>query len=206
MTAVSATKPLGPGDLAPDFELPAADTDGTVALAEHRRRGPVLLSLLRGLYCPFCRRRITLFRPTCETLRAAGISVAGVVIASSERARLYFRHFPPSFPMAAAPDRRIHQAYGLPESTLTRESREEVESRAAQALQGLGAEAPSGKAIGTFIRWNNFEVTAEDASEMKAPLQGVGHFLVMPDSRIRYARVDDQFDPLPGVEEILRLV
>lgn len=50
---------LGPGDLAPDFELPAADVEGTVALAEYRRRGPVLLTMLRGLYCPFCRRHIS---------------------------------------------------------------------------------------------------------------------------------------------------
>jgi peroxiredoxin len=55
---------LGPGDPAPDFELPAADTEGTVALADYRRRGPVLLTLLRALYCPFCRRHIGLLRPT----------------------------------------------------------------------------------------------------------------------------------------------
>jgi peroxiredoxin len=43
---------LGPGDRAPDFELPAADVEGRVTLAEHLRRGPVLLTMLRGLYCP----------------------------------------------------------------------------------------------------------------------------------------------------------
>jgi peroxiredoxin len=54
---------LGPGDRAPDFSLPAADVEGTVALEEYRRRGPVLLTMLRGLYCPFCRREIGLLRP-----------------------------------------------------------------------------------------------------------------------------------------------
>ena len=38
---------LGPGDRAPDFTLPAADVDGAVSLAEYRRRGPVLLIMLR---------------------------------------------------------------------------------------------------------------------------------------------------------------
>jgi len=55
---------LGPGDLAPDFHLPAADRDGYVSLAEVRRRGPVLLVMLRGLYCPFCRRHISV---TCSS-------------------------------------------------------------------------------------------------------------------------------------------
>ncbi len=49
---------LTPGDRAPDFDLPAADRAGRVVLAEDRRRGAVLLDMLRGLYCPFCRRHI----------------------------------------------------------------------------------------------------------------------------------------------------
>ena len=41
---------LRPGERAPDFELPAADVEGTVTLAEYRRRGPLFLTMLRGLY------------------------------------------------------------------------------------------------------------------------------------------------------------
>src|ERR1043165_5416735 len=101
------------GDLAPDFQLPSADAEGTVALAEYRARGSVLLLMLRGLYCPFCRRGIGLLRPTCEALRKAGIPLLGVVIASPERARHYFRHFPACFPVVSSPDRALHRAYGL---------------------------------------------------------------------------------------------
>jgi peroxiredoxin len=43
-----APVPLGVGDKAPDFDLPAADHDGRVSLAEYRARGPVLLLFLRG--------------------------------------------------------------------------------------------------------------------------------------------------------------
>jgi len=42
--------PLQPGDRAPDLTLPAAAGEGTIALADFRRRGPVLLALFRGLY------------------------------------------------------------------------------------------------------------------------------------------------------------
>jgi peroxiredoxin len=114
--------PLGPSDLAPDFELPAADAKGTVALADYRRRGSVLLVMLRGLYCPFCRRGIGLLRPTCEALRNAGIPLLGVVVPSPPRARQYFRHFPACFPVVAAPDRALHRADGLPEEDRTPEA------------------------------------------------------------------------------------
>jgi hypothetical protein len=39
----------------------------------------------------------------------------GVVIASPERSRFYFKYLnAPCFPVAAAPDRSVHRAYGLP--------------------------------------------------------------------------------------------
>src|SRR5437899_3681651 len=97
---------LGPGDRAPHFALPAAYADGTVSLAEYLGRGPVFLTMLRGLYCPFCRRHVSQLRPACEALRASGITHLGIVVASPERARQYFRHFPPCFPIGAAPRSR----------------------------------------------------------------------------------------------------
>lgn len=197
---------LGPGDRAPDFELPAADVEGTVGLAEFRRRGPVLLTMLRGLYCPFCRRQISQLRPTCEALRDAGIALLGVVIASAERARRYFAHFPPCFPMAAAPDRAIHRAYGLPEVVRTPELRQDVERRVAEALRDLGIQAPPGQAGAVFARADGFDVTAEDQAEYERPLQSIGHFLIGRDGVIRWARVETVITPLPAMDELLAVV
>ena len=197
---------LGPGDRAPDFELPAADVEGTVALAEYRRRGPVLLTMLRGLYCPFCRRHISQLRPTCEALRAAGIALLGIVIASPERSRQYFGHFPPCFPMAAAPDRATHRAYGLPEVVRTPEFREETERKAAETLRELGLQAPPGQAGSVFAASNGFEMTAEDQAEWQRPLQAVAYFLIGRDGLIRWASVETRITTLPKVEELLSLV
>jgi peroxiredoxin len=169
---------LKAGDRAPDFELPAADVEGTVSLAEYRRRGPVLLIMLRGLHCPFCRRNISLLTPTCQALRAAGIDLLGVVIASPSRARQYFRHFPPCFPMAAAPDRAIHVAYGLEEVIRTPEFRAETDRRAAEILREDGREAPPGRAIELFMMSDGFVTTPEDEAEQQRPLQSVGNFLI----------------------------
>lgn len=197
---------LGPGDRAPDFELPAADVEGTVALAECRRHGAVLLTMLRGLYCPFCRRHIAQLRPTCEALRAAGISLLGIVVASPERSRRYFAHFPPSFPIAAAPDRAIHRAYGLPEAMRTPELREETERRAADALRELGLPTQPDRAGSVFATSDGFEMTPEDQVEWQRPLQTVGYFLIGRDGLIRWARVETIIIALPKLEDLLALV
>ena len=191
------------GELAPSFTLPAANREGEITLEDYRGEMPLLLALFRGLYCPFCRRRISLLRPACESLRDAGVALLGVVIATPERARQYFRHFPACFPIAAAPDRSIHRAYGVVESTWTRELLQKAERDSARILREMGTEAPTGQATAAFIRANGFDVSAEDDAEMRRPSQSVGYFLVMPDGRIRLARVE-QLDPVPDVDEILR--
>src|SRR5262249_20746132 len=144
---------LGPGDLAPDFELAAADRDGQVSLAEVRRRGPVLLVMLRGLYCPFCRRHISQLRPACDTLKEQGIQLLGVVVASAAHARQYFGYRPPCFPIAAAPDRAIHRAYGLPSVERTAPVLAETRRLAAHGPAELGVVGPPGGAPEAVVEW-----------------------------------------------------
>src|SRR5262245_52928397 len=143
---------LGPGERAPHFTLPAAYADGTVSLSECLGRGPVFLTMLRGLYCPFCRRHVSQLRPACEALRASGITLIGIVVASPERARQYFSHFPPCFPIGAAPDRAIHRAYGLPEVIRRPDGHEIVEREAAEVLRASGVQFPPGQAIDVFAK------------------------------------------------------
>jgi peroxiredoxin len=193
--------------MAPDFDLPAADGEGTVALAAYRRRGPVLLAMLRGLYCPFCRRYISQLKPTCGELRAVGIEPVGVIVASPERARRYFAHFPPPFPMAAAPDRSIHRAYGLEEVTRTAAMREAVEQRASEILGEAGIAAPPGQAGMIFGGADGFEMTTEDEAERQRPLQTCAYFLVGRDGVIRWARaLEPPVTEFPLADELHPLV
>lgn len=50
MATIQSRTPVQPGEMAPEFVLPAAHRDGTVSLADYRRQGPVLLALFRGIY------------------------------------------------------------------------------------------------------------------------------------------------------------
>lgn len=134
------------------------------------------------------------------------MALLGVVIASAERARKYFRHFPACFPIAAAPDRSVHRACGLPEVHRTPELLQYAERRAAEILGEMGIDAPPGQAGKIFSRADGFEPTAEDDAEYGRPLQSVGSFLIAPDGVVRWAHSSTAMTPLPRVEELLPLL
>ena len=69
--------PLQRGDPAPEFVLPSASQEGTVALADLRGR-PFLLGLFRGLHCPFCRRQVVQLAAQQPALQAAGVARLGL--------------------------------------------------------------------------------------------------------------------------------
>jgi peroxiredoxin len=197
---------LGVGDRAPDFDLPAADREGRISLSEHYRRGPVLLLLLRGIYCAFCRRHISRLRSSCDLLQAAGIAMLGVVIASPDRARLYFRYRnAPCFPVATAPDRSVHRAYGLPAVVRTPEMITVFTQQARDFLRELNIDS-SGDPFMAFHHYDGWEDTAEDDAEYKRPLQAVGYYFVDRQGVIRWASVGDLLRELPGPEALLALV
>src|SRR5207247_1937770 len=131
------------------------------------------------------------------------IAMLGVVIATPRHARQYFRHFPACFPMAAAADRALHRAYGLPEEVRTPEARQQTERQALSLLEELGVHAPDGQAAQVFSEIDGFAMTAEDDAEYQRPRQSVGYFLVGPDRVIRWARVEPRMFLLPKADEIL---
>jgi len=105
-------EPLKPGEPAPDFTLPAADREGMIALADYRGR-PLLLTLMRGLQCPFCRRNIVRLGAIAPSLRQLGMETLAIVGTAPDRARFYFRHQPVSIRLAADQDLFTHRRYGI---------------------------------------------------------------------------------------------
>jgi peroxiredoxin len=121
MTTGERRPPLRPGEAAPDFVLPAVNHEGSVALSDYRGRSPVLLAMMRGLYCAFCRRHIAQLGTTRQKLQALGVEALAIVPMQPERLRLYYRFRPVSVPVAADPEMTTHRTYGVPQPPLTAE-------------------------------------------------------------------------------------
>ena len=122
------TRPLQPGEAAPEFTLPAVHRDGTVSLSDYRGRCPVLLAIFVGLYCPFCRRNIVQLGTTREKLGAAGVETLAVVATELDNARLYFKYRPARVAIAADPALHTHRSFGLPRAKVTNELMRAIET------------------------------------------------------------------------------
>jgi peroxiredoxin len=196
------------GQRAPDFELPAADREGVVALAEYRGKSPVLLALFRGLYCPFCRRQIAQLSVGADRLRAVGIETIGVVATAAERARLYFRLNPSRFPLGADPDLITHREYGLPVIERNDEAAEMVERAAQRLARELHIEAPPGQGRAIVDAADGFKRLESDAADrLRHQIQLIGQFLIDRDGVVRWCRTEDRatYAQVPSIEELLLL-
>ncbi len=47
------SRPVAPGEAAPEFAVSAITRDGDIGLGDYRGRVPLMLGLFRGVYCPF---------------------------------------------------------------------------------------------------------------------------------------------------------
>src|SRR5205085_2682583 len=126
MIATEMRPPVSPGELAPNFILPAADGSGTVSLADYRMKSSVFLALFIGLWCPFCRRAIAQMAAAEGKLKELGVETLGVVATPPDNARLYFKFRPSRLRLATDPDLTTHRAYGLPKPVPTPEMMEAI--------------------------------------------------------------------------------
>jgi peroxiredoxin len=193
--------PLRPGDRAPDFALPAADREGTVALADYRGRTPVLLGLFRGTYCPFCRRALARLGQVGERLRAEGVEPLAVVATAPENARLYFRFRPPRMPVAADPGFTTHRLYGVPAAW-----RADIEDAMRTTRVNPGGELaeplPIRHALAALNRRDGYELTAVDRENAGRPfVQFLGQFLVDREGIIRWTSLECAGPGLDGLGE-----
>src|SRR5260370_22975469 len=76
-TIAARPAPTQPGDLAPEFTLPALERDGSVSLADYRGRSPLFLALFIGLWCPSADGRSHRWaRPRASSRRSASRRLA----------------------------------------------------------------------------------------------------------------------------------
>lgn len=191
--------PLRPGDLAPDFTLPAVDREGTVSLADYRGRAPLLLGLFRGMYCPFCRRAIVVMGQAWERLRTEGVDALAIVATTPANARFYFRFRPPRLPVAADPEFATHRLYGVPGPRRI-DIEEAVQRTRVNPSGELPEPLPVREASAALSRLEGFEPTPTDRDDAARPyLQFLGQFLVDREGIIRWTNIECAAEGLAGL-------
>jgi len=215
-----ASNPLGPGDPAPGFALPAVNREGQVSLDDYRGRSPVLIAMFRGLHCPFCRRQLVQLGTTQDKLRAMGVETMAVVNTPLERARLYFKYRPARVLLTADPEAATHRSFGVPAGVLVENESEASWARGKVTMGQLQAvrinptgELPTAEnpfvAMEILNKQEGFELTEIDQQIAAAHgLQLGGHFLIDRNGivRWRYIEAADRIEDLskfPSDEEIL---
>jgi peroxiredoxin len=207
MSTTQPRRPVSPGEQAPDFVLPAVSHEGTVSLADYRGKTPVLLAMMRGLYCAFCRRHIAQLSTTRQKLLPLGVEVLAIVAMQPERMRLYYRYRPVGVPLAADPDLATHRAYGVPQPPLTPEILDAVASRHIDLARKLQIPATDLAGVKSALCvQDGFEpVEAElkdrrDWSERHGG-QLIGQFLVDREGIVRWANIEGAMEGLAGLEK-----
>jgi peroxiredoxin len=208
MTAAEPRPLVQPGEPAPEFELPAASGTGSVSLGQYRGKSPVYLALFRGLYCSFCRRHVVTLGSIAEKLRELDVQTLGVVATEPERTRLYFRYRPPRMAMGADPILATHQAYGLPNITITPEAVEVAQAAAARELRREN-HAVATDSLAALGRLDGYEVTPADQADFgRHQAQLTGMFLIDRDGIVRHTYVEAAagfatFGEMPSAEDVL---
>lgn len=213
-------RPLAPGDPAPDFVLSAVTRDAPVSLGDYRDRSGVLITLFRGLHCPFCRRHLVQLGAAQAKLRAAGVETLAIVTTPVERARLYFGHRPTPLALASDPEARTHEAFGVPVIELVREGsarttwpRTTMEDLAAlrvtdPAADG-GAPRPVFELVASLNAQDGYEMTpADERTRNDHNMRLTGQFIVDRGGIVRWSHVEARdrmtdLSRLPGEETLL---
>jgi len=194
--------PLQPGELAPDFSLPAVHTNGSVALGDYRGRSAVLLGFFRGLSCPFCRRQIAQLGAIQNKLIETGVEPLGIITTPVTRARLYARFRPARLALAADENADTHRAFGLPRFTVIENGGEEPRwphsiglPQLAELRVNPGGELPKPmpmeEAAAAMHQIDGFVPDDEDIKSMDAHWnQLVGLFIVDRTGLVRWSYIE----------------
>jgi peroxiredoxin len=205
--------PVAPGERAPDFTLPAVDRPETVSLADYRGRRPLFLSLLVGLWCPFCRRAIANMGTMESRLNEIGVETLGVVATTPENARLYFKYRPTRLRLASDPELSTHRAYGVPKPAPTPEFMSALETTRINPYGDLPEPQPVMQVAQQVAQSDAYVETPTDKAEMERQWpQLKAQFLIDREGIIRWANIEGAKEgpagigKFPSADEVIAVV
>lgn len=109
---MSVRTPISVGDLAPDFELSAAD-GSRVRLSDVLLSRPVLLGFFRGHWCPYCRRYLAKLQLHADRFASEGVALLAITPEPVQTSATLARELSLSFPLLSDLDGTVIDAYGV---------------------------------------------------------------------------------------------
>jgi peroxiredoxin len=213
------SKPVQPGERAPELALPAVNREGIVSAADFRGQRSLMIGFFRGLHCPFCRRQIAQLGAAQPALSELGVETFAVINTPLERARLYFRYRPTPVTLLSDPECRTHRAFGIPRIEFLepggepgRWPRTRPEDFAAARVDPtgeLGAPTQPMEANTILNRKDGFELTAVDQEIFERHgTQFAGQFLIDREGIVRWSWTEAPHSPnelcrFPGASQML---
>jgi peroxiredoxin len=200
MTTTETRPPVGPGELAPDFTLPAVNVNETVSLADYRGKSPVFLALLVGLWCPFCRRQIAQIGAIEGKLKSLGVESLAVVATPPDNARLYFKFRPTRLRLGADPELSTHRAYGVPRPEPTPQFMEAMQTTRVNPTGDLPEPLPIQQAAMAVARLDGYTETATDHADLQRQWpQLKAQYMIDRDGIVRWANIECATEGVAGV-------
>jgi peroxiredoxin len=100
------------GDVAPSFSL--KDSEGsTIGSASLLKRGPVVLSFYRGVWCPYCNMELQALEAAKPAFDKYGASLVAISPQTAPNSRKSVRQNKLSFPILSDVKGKVSEAFGL---------------------------------------------------------------------------------------------
>jgi len=197
------SRPVMPGEPAPDFVLPAVAGPETVSLADYRGRSPLFLSLMLGLWCPFCRRQIVSLGALEGKLQALGVESLAVVATAPENARLYFKFRPTRLRLASDPDLTTHRAFRVPKPEATPELMQAMETTRINPTGELPEPLPIPEAGRVLQELDGYVYTPADLGDIDRQWpQLKAMFLIDRDGIVRWMDIECAAEGMAGIGKL----
>jgi peroxiredoxin len=199
----ATNQPVMPGEPAPDFALPAVAGPETVSLADYRGRSPLFLSLMLGLWCPFCRRALVQLGTLEGKLKALGVESLAVVATEPENARLYFKFRPTRLRMASDPELTTHRAFRVPKPEPTPEMIREMETTRVNPTGELPEPLPIPEAAKVLQEMDGYTYTPADLADIDRQWpQLKAMFMIDRDGIVRWMDIECAAEGMAGIGKL----
>lgn len=171
----AAQKALKAGDHAPDFTLNDAD-DKPVSSIDLLRRGPLVVTFYRGVWCPYCNMELQALQAALPEIREAGASLVAISPQIAANNRKAARQNALSYPILSDRHNDTAAAFGL---------RFELPDYLVDLYKSLKNDLPA--------------FNGDPSWTLPMPAR----YVIAPDSTIVYAEVNPDYTRRPEPSEIL---